>query len=66
MKEKLMIFIDNFLNLFSDWDFFIKMGKNRVFCIGTGAYNQPLTYTEKIPGCGNKHLHLPLILSSDK
>ena len=26
------------------------MGKNRVFCIGTGAHNRPLRYTEKIPG----------------
>ena len=60
MKEKLMIFIDNFLNLFSDWDFFIKSGKNRVFCIGTGVYNWPLRYTEKIPGCSNKHPDNPL------
>ena len=50
MKEKLMIIIENFLNLFSDWEFFfIKLGKNRVFCIGTGAYYRPLRYTEKIP-----------------
>ena len=55
MKEKLMIIIENFLNFFSDWNFFlIKLGKNRVFCIGTGAHNRPLRYTEKIPvraGC---------------
>ena len=49
MKEKLMIIIENFLNLFSNWEFFIKLGKNRVFCIGTGAHNRPLRYTEKIP-----------------
>ena len=47
MKEKLMIFIDNFINLFLIENFFYQIGKNRVFCIGTGAYNRPLRYTEK-------------------
>ena len=60
MKEKLMIIIENFLNLFSDWEFFLSnWEKNRVFCIGTGAHNRPLRYTEKIPAA--PLLHLPII-----
>ena len=45
-----MIINENFLDLFSNWEFFfIKYGKNRVFCIRTGAHNRPLRNTEKIP-----------------
>ena len=60
MKEKVMIIIKNFLNLFSDWILLIKLGKTRVFCTGTGAHNRSLRYTENISGCGYEHLHLPL------
>ena len=49
MKENWLI-VENYLNLFSDWDFFLlNWEKIRVFCIGTGAHKRPLRYTEKIP-----------------
>ena len=66
MKEKLMIIIENFLNLFSDWELFLSnWEKNRVFCIGTGAHIRPLRYTEKIPVsvsiAANLHVELQYI-----
>ena len=42
MKEKMMIFIDNFLNLFSDWDFFLSNPeKIGYFALGQGSIIGP-------------------------
>ena len=50
LKSIKEIIIENFLNLFSIWKFFLSnWEKIRVFCIWTGAHNWPLRNTEKIP-----------------
>ena len=42
MKEKLMIIIENFLNLFSDWEFFLSnWGKIGYFVLGQGPIIGP-------------------------
>ena len=42
MKEKIMIFIDNFINLFSDWDFFLSnWEKIGYFALGQGPIIGP-------------------------
>ena len=56
MKEKLMIIIETFLNLFSDWNFFTKLGKKEGILHWDRAHNRPLRYTEKIPGLSVFHI----------